>query len=91
MKLDVKGVMTHLWIDTSGLERRSVAARNKKIYRTISDGQMVENWQGFTGSVSTRQWESRLLGCSLPTCIYKQAFVRSDLRWLCLASDQVVS
>ena len=28
VKLEVKGVMTHLWIGTSGLEKRSVAARS---------------------------------------------------------------
>ena len=35
VKLDVKGVMTHLWIGTSGLEKRSVAARNKNLSNNI--------------------------------------------------------
>jgi hypothetical protein len=39
----------HFWI---GEKKRGCT--KLKIYRTISDGQMVENWQGFTGSVSTR-------------------------------------
>ena len=41
VKLDVKGVMTHLWIDTSGLERRSVAARNKKFIEQYLTGRWL--------------------------------------------------